>query len=161
MSYLLSVKEGSPLRGGLKYLTSEQSLFYEVRDRAELEERAGMEGVTSLVVDTLQLELSVESGELLFAWGYFPMPSWESASLAIPSFSTGRIFAAPNVKFMEGVSVRASSSDWRIEYDSRAGLLNVRSGSAADLKFVQIAEGVVLGVGSGKLLSIWLKPMFC
>ncbi len=39
---------------------------------------------TSLVLDTLQLEVAVDSCLCLYIWGYFPMGKWRSSPLFPP-----------------------------------------------------------------------------
>ncbi|MFD5466565.1 hypothetical protein ACFWIQ_27600 [Kitasatospora sp. NPDC127059] len=160
MNLTFSVQSGAPLSGTLNYLTAEHSFLFEAQSRADLVERIGAGGVTSVVVDTLQLEVGIESGEALFVWGYFPRQSWIPARLTTPNHSPGRVFVGPEEPFEEGVSIPIPASHWRVEYDPSNGWIVARAGMDAGAQFIQIAGGTVLGIDNTRLISIWLKPVF-
>ncbi|GAO08261.1 putative glycosyltransferase [Streptomyces lydicamycinicus] len=88
-----------------------------------LSERLDSEGITSVLIGALQLEVDVESRDVLFAWGYFP-----NVRGKVAEFSSG------------WVAIRLKDSD--------------------DADFVQIASGLVLGIDTGNLVSVWIGPVF-
>ncbi|MFB8201239.1 hypothetical protein [Kitasatospora purpeofusca] len=160
MTLTFSVSPGTALEGKLNYLTSEHSFLYDVTNRADLAERVGSNGVSSLVVETLQLEIGIASGEALFVWGYYPMASWVPAELDLPKFSAGRVLVDSDGQLEEGVSISLSDATWQTRYDSTTGWINVRAEEDSGAHFTQIADGVVLGINDSRMISIWLKPKF-
>lgn len=160
MTLSFSIRTGRPVKGMLKYLVSEHSFLFEVGDRAALLGRIGQEGVTSLVLDTLQLEVSIATGELLFAWGFSPLQAWDLASLVLPSYEDGSVLVDEKRVLKVGVSEPLPEGLWKFEYDATSGWMNARSGDDSSTRFIRIAHGVVLGVHDKALKSIWLHPVF-
>ena len=74
-----------PLSGQLIYRAYEYSFDFEVEAHSELARRAGSEGTTSLLMGTLQIEIGIETGTLLFVWGLHSHTKWLRDQL--PSFS--------------------------------------------------------------------------
>ncbi|MER6075359.1 hypothetical protein ABT187_42605 [Streptomyces sp. NPDC001817] len=113
-----------------------------------------------MLIGTLQLEVDIESGEVLFAWGYFPNVRGKVAELGVPNCLPGRVFISSDHSFQPGVSVEVPGRGWRVSYDPSSGWVAMRLKDAADAKFVQIASGIVLGIDTGDLVSVWLDPVF-
>ncbi|MFF7146410.1 hypothetical protein ACFZB5_35515 [Streptomyces nodosus] len=155
-----SFQDGSPLEGVLTYDESEYGFSFSAQSRESLSARLGSEGVTSVLIGTLQLEVDIESQEVLFAWGYFPNVRGEVAELGAPNFTPGRVFISSRHSFQPGVSLEIPGKGWRVSYDPSSGWVAIRLKGAVDAKLVQIASGIVLGVDSGDLVSVWLDPVF-
>lgn len=157
----IQTSPGTPLAGKLLYRAGEYSFAYEVLDPEELERRVGSEGVTSLVVDTLRLEIGVETGELLFAWGYLPEKSWDGLELPHPILRPGMIRLEERNNLEPGISLSLSrNSKWRVEFDSRQGWLRIARHDFEDESAIQIADDVAIGVWRGSIAAIWLRPTF-
>lgn len=56
-----SIQDGSSIEGVLTYDESEYGFSFSAQNGEALSERLGSEGVTSLLIGTLQLEVDIES----------------------------------------------------------------------------------------------------
>ncbi|MGW0606262.1 hypothetical protein [Streptomyces sp. NPDC002640] len=155
-----SVQEGPPLEGVLVYTESEYGFSFRARDGEALGARLGSQGVTSVVIGTLQLEVDIESGEVLFAWGYLPNVRSVVAETEPPRAVAGRVLVSPEERFDHGISVRVPGDDWRVTHDPSSGTVAVRLNGDSGATFVRIADGTVLGLDGGHLVSVWLTPLF-
>lgn len=155
-----SIQGGSPLEGVLTYDESEYGFSFIAQSGESLNGRLGSEGVASVLVGTLQLEVDIESREVLFAWGYFPNVRGVVAELSAPQFIHGRVFISSDHSFEPGVSFEVPGERWRVSYDPSSGWVAIRLNNASDTEFVQIASGTVLGIDNGDLVSVWLSPVF-
>ncbi|WP_406316318.1 hypothetical protein OHA77_04465 [Streptosporangium sp. NBC_01639] len=155
-----SIQDGSPLEGVLVYDESEYGFSFSAQSAESLSERLGSEGVTSVLIGTLQLEVTIESREVLFAWGYFPNVRVEVAELGAPDCFPGRVFISLDHSFQPGVSLEVPGKGSRVSYDPSSGWVAIRLKDAVDAKLVQIASGIVLGIDTGDLVSVWLDPVF-
>ncbi|MFE4970835.1 hypothetical protein ACFRAR_01810 [Kitasatospora sp. NPDC056651] len=155
-----SARNGTALEGVLTYSESEYGFSFTAQSPEGLAERLGSDGVTSALIETLQLEIDIESREFLFAWGYFPGIRSNVEDLDVPKFLPGRVSLSAECRFEPGVSFDISEEVWRTGYDPSSGWVAVRLRDPADAVFVQIADGIVLGVSDGDLVSVWLRPAF-
>ncbi|MFI6820448.1 hypothetical protein ACIBJE_05765 [Micromonospora sp. NPDC050187] len=161
MTLMVRFEDGRTLSGKLFFRAAEHSFSYEAADDVDLECRAGSDGVTSLVADTLQIEVGVETGQLLFAWGYLPANSWSRTSLPQPEALPGVLRLVPGEDLEPGVSLSISrSSNWKAEFDQAAGCVRVSAEYETHPTVVKIADGVAVGVQDGVISSIWLWPEF-
>jgi hypothetical protein len=155
-----SIQDGYRLEGVLTYSESEYGFSFSAQSGESLSERLGSEGVASVLIGTLQLEVDIESREVLFAWGYFPNVRAVAVELIAPRFNPGRVFISSDHSFEPGVSFEVPGDRWRVSHDPSSGWVAIRLSDAADAEFVQIASGTVLGVKDGDLVSVWLNPVF-
>ncbi|WP_146060145.1 MULTISPECIES: hypothetical protein [unclassified Streptomyces] len=155
-----SIRDGSPLEGVLAYDESEYGFSFRARSGELLGEKLGSNGVASALIGTLQLEVDIESREILFAWGYFPNVRGVVTDLTTPRINPGRAFISSDHSLEPGVSFEVPGDRWRVSYDSSSGWVAIRLNDATGAKFVQIASGTVLGIDNGDLVSVWLNPVF-
>ncbi|RDD83915.1 hypothetical protein [Streptomyces parvulus] len=155
-----SIRDGSPLEGLLAYDESEYGFSFNAQSGESLSERLGAEGVTSALIDTLQLEVDIESREVLFAWEYFPNVRSVVSKLDAPQFTPGRVSISSDHSFEPGVSFDVPGKGWRVSYDPSSGWVAFCLNDAADAEFVRIAGGTVLGISDGDLVALWLHPTF-
>jgi hypothetical protein len=155
-----SLRSGVPIEGVLTYSDSEYGFSFSARDGEALGERLGSGGVTSVVIGTLQLEVDIQSREILFPWGYFPNVRRAVASLSPPRSIEGRVSISSDEHFEPGVSLEIPGNEWQDSYDPSSGWVAIRLNAASDATFVQIADGTILGIDNGNLVSVWLKPVF-
>lgn len=159
----LIISPGQALDGVLWYVGDEHSFMFDEGEPQELDDRAGSLGTTSLAVGTLQIEVGIETGTLLFVWGYYPRMRWRSASLPIPSARPGIVNVAGPHDLMLGVGeVIAPAGAWSTWFDERTGWVCIapRFEDAASADQVIVATSTVLGVVRGELQSVWLQPVF-
>jgi hypothetical protein len=150
--------QNTPLSGRLSFVKSEYSFSYQVSDTAELQDRTGASGITSLVIDTLQLEVGVESGTVLYAWGFCPMGSWAKVTLSPPTATPGGITVVADEELEYGVSVPLPGENWTTDYDPANGFVKVSRPQHTADHFILIAQDVTLGLDGSDLVELWLHP---
>jgi hypothetical protein len=158
----LIVDEGRPLGGILYYVTTEHSFKFDVGEPDELLERLGGDGVASLAIGTLQIEIGVTTGIALFVWGLHSRTVWQQRSLGTPNYRAGIVRVANPSVLQRGVSREiVPVGGCTTSYDQESGWVNVRENTdAEDQDRILIADGVVLGLCDAQLRSIWLQPVF-
>lgn len=155
-----SIRNGVPLEGVLTYDVSEYGFSFSATSEEPLSGRLGSKGVASVLIGTLQLEVDIESREVLFAWGYFPNVRGVTAELGAPDSIPGRVFISSGQAFEPGVSFDVPEDGLRVSYDPSSGWVALHLKDAPGAEFVQIAGGVVLGIDAGDLVAVWLHPVF-
>ena len=80
---LISSQEFTKLEGQLIYNSEEYSFDFRPRSNQELSNRVGNEGTTSITIDTLQIEVDIESGLALYVFGYYPYKIWHLEKLPL------------------------------------------------------------------------------
>ncbi|MDA3626671.1 hypothetical protein OU415_14590 [Saccharopolyspora sp. WRP15-2] len=122
---------------------------------------AGESGRSSLVADTLQLEVAVDTGRALYAWGYLPSSSWKRAALQLPDSRPGEVIVQLDASPLEdAVSVSIARSKWDVLFDEQTGLVRVSRDQRSPEELIEIATGVHLGLVGADLNSFWLQPEF-
>lgn len=155
---IIRQEPGTALSGALFYDEAAYSFRYEA-DPSGLDGHLAAGGVTSVSIGTLQIEVDVESGQALYAWGFHPHLQWAEARLAAPAAEPGRVVFEPPEPFAPGVSVEvAPVGGWRTWHDRVNGWVRVGPDPLPDDTQVRIAEGVVLGGRGEELHSVWLHP---
>ncbi|MEU7153980.1 hypothetical protein AB0B79_41475 [Streptomyces sp. NPDC039022] len=157
---------GTALSGRLLYSESEYSFRYIVADRADMTGRVGPDGVASLSIGTLQVEVGATTRQLLFVWGLHPRQNWITSPLGTPDARPGRLTVGPR----EGEFVAGEARDldpgtswtaaWPTRFDPGSGWLRMSQDESADDDLTQIADGIVVGRLAGSLRSLWLHPEF-
>lgn len=158
----LPVPGRSPLEGLLRYVESEHSFTFDVASPAELQERTGVRGVTSLSVGTLQIEVGIETGAVLFAWGLHPRTAWHARGGRPPSPTMTGARVETLEPLQRGVTLElAGVGEWATMFDEETGwvLVTKRPDSVSEHELL-VATGVALGISNGKLDAIWLRPIF-
>lgn len=153
--------DDEPFRGALTYSASEYSIDFDPPYGATANWKIGDEGVTSLVIETLQLEVDIASRRLLHAWGMFPSISWENDRLYVPTFTPGGVYVE-NCELLPGVSIALGRNlHWSKVYDPGSGWVRVanRIDVTPDRK-IEIADGIGLTFQGADLVAVWLRPEF-
>lgn len=155
------VRAGRPLAGSLKYSQVDMGFSFEAADLPELAERLSGGGRTSVVIDSLQLEVGVDSGELLYVWGYCPGGAWAPLSLRPAPSTEGKIFVEADPSLEEAISVSISrSAVWDYGFDRESGWVCVFRSMSATEDLIEVAEGVLIGLIGEDINSVWLHPEF-
>ncbi|MFE3544418.1 hypothetical protein ACFXK0_15765 [Nocardia sp. NPDC059177] len=152
------IKAGEMLHGELRYVGHEYAIDFNVADSSDISMRIGGSGMESLMVNELQLATSVDTGEVLYPWGYLPQPGWRMAQIPPPVASSGRLFLASEV-MSPGEPKDVIDGKWTVDYDADTGWIKVHRGASGG-QCVSIARGVVLEIVEGLLESVWLNPEF-
>ncbi|MFR9795098.1 hypothetical protein ACL02U_04200 [Streptomyces sp. MS06] len=152
------VAAGAPLRGRVMYEASGGVNFHcAAEDRAEKLARAGSDGSTGVCVGTLRLEVGVTTHQLLYVGGYSPRSVWNAAPLPVPDAAPGAVFLLPEHTLVPGVPVQvAGGEQWKAEHDERTGWLSVAAPRDRSGDLVRIADGTVVEVVDGRLVSVRL-----
>jgi hypothetical protein len=154
------VPEIEPLRGKLTYSYDEYSFDFECRSQVELRHRAGHMGETSIAIGTLQIEVGIETGLLLYVWGYHPHTSWTEGAVAHPkSLTAGGLRVELETPLLPGVSVGLNGdTEWTTIFDPATGWIRMGVGTSDGPLVVEIADGVIAVLRNDKLEALRLRP---
>lgn len=148
----------SPVNGSLRYVSEDYAFNFRM-DVGE-EGRQGKQGATSFVVDTLQLEVAVDTSLCLYIWGYCPMGRWGRSSLSPPIAQRGSLRAIHDKPLVPAVSIgleyMVSANAW-FDPDSGWFCMGIKE-VASDAQAVEFAAGCVAVVADGRLSSLWVRP---
>src|SRR6266852_6308933 len=145
-----------PLSGECVYRAYEYSFDFIPADPKEVIRRAGEPGTTSLVIGTLQLEVGIATGALLYAWGYHPHTSWRQDRLPRVSSQEGCVTVLFDEEPVIGVSQGlAEVGEWQTTYDEGTGWICV-SANEHDVaeSYVEFADNTIAGLTDEKLVSV-------
>jgi hypothetical protein len=151
------------LTGLLTYL-EEFGFVFEPAAPVDLQLLAGGAGVASLSLGTLQIAIGVETGYLLYPWGYFPHMNWVESSLHPPDSdrSVLRAEADEDRPFARGVSFDLPcDGEWIAEYDPHTGWLRISDNGHHDKSRshpVEFATSSIASVSEGRIRELWLQP---
>src|SRR5690349_3160897 len=81
-----------PVQGHPRYVREDYAFGFQM-DGGEIESRKRTQGTTSFTVDTLQLEVAVDSSLCLYIWGYYPTGRWKQYHLSPPAAHPGSLMA--------------------------------------------------------------------
>lgn len=149
-----------PLDGLLHYIEDEHSFMFEAASPQDLFDRTGIAGLTSLSIGTLQVEVGVSTGQVLFAWGLHPKSTWRASPVPPPVATPGAVTVV-DAAFVRGVSVQiATVGAWATCFDESTGWIRVAPTEGTSESYSLVATGTVVGVSAGRLDSVWLQPIF-
>lgn len=152
----------SKLDGKLVYRESEYSLDFEPDQGFISHDIAGQQGTTSIMIDTLQIEVALETRRLLYVWGYFPAVRWERATVLPISAAQGCVRIRTGAQLIIGVTLAlGAAEDWRREYDATSGWLSIHCATPTEHdRAVEFATGCVAVLREERLIALWLHPLF-
>ena len=161
MKITLNIEPGDALGGSLYYVGSEYSFRFDVGSPVDIEDRATNASVSSLLIGTLQINVAIETGILLYVWGYHPNLQWQTETLENPKYESGIVRLDHPETLRKGVSLGiAKVGDWTTISDPDSGWIRVASSERLDERQVLIASDVVLGISDSELCSVWLRPVY-
>jgi len=135
-------------------------LVYRERDHAFDLEGERPKGVTSLLVNDLQLEIDQE-GVVLYPWGLCPRSTWEPTEAMPPASVRGTLVAQFGEEIVPGVSRRISGgSRWPV-YENRAArwvCIGDLEAEGNRRKGIEFAPGCVAVLDDHALVALWLRP---
>ncbi|BDR54520.1 hypothetical protein KIMH_06310 [Bombiscardovia apis] len=151
-----------PLLGKLVYRESEYSLdFIECSDD-NLARLSGDGGRTSLTVHTLQIEIGINTGKLLYPWGLFPLIHAIDKPLTIPDSYYGELSVntAKN-KLISGVSIEfPDSENWELCKDPSSGWVFVGNPSITQYSCsIEFANNVIASIENDCIVAFWMRPV--
>jgi hypothetical protein len=134
-------------------------LVYRERDHAFDLEGERPKGVTSLLVNDLQLEIDHE-GVVLSPWGLCPRSTWEPTEALPPPCLRGTLLAQIGEEVVPGVSRRISGdSRWPV-YENRGTRWVCVGDPKAEGdrgKGIEFASGCVAVLEDHSLVALWLR----
>lgn len=121
----------------------------------------GDKGSTSLSIDTLQIEVSIQQNRLLYVWGYYPWFKWKKKDLPEMNYSDGEVFLSEQELVM-GVSIDIDASkNWFTLYDEETGRIVVTyTENFADANMIRITNDTLLGLKKNMLQCLCIHPQF-
>ncbi|GAA1719357.1 hypothetical protein [Streptomyces yatensis] len=149
------------LPGELLYSKSEYGFRFQAANAKELVTNEGGRGFTSVSIDTLQIEISVQTCRALYVWGYEPYTSWRNEDFDAPEARPGLVFLQPSEPYEEGVSLSIPARHWGRRYNRSTGWFATSPHDRDDAEWhVEIAKGIVLGGSTQGIQSVYLRPTF-
>lgn len=148
------------LKGLPHYVLDDYAFDFQVADETEATARKGKAGTTSLILGTLQMEVSIESNLCLYVWGYCPFMKWKALAVAPPSSQAGALQVAIDRAFTAGVSVGIEEMiSPTPHFNPNTGWFCMGNSETPDDSLViEFATDTLAAVQAGRLLSLWVKP---
>ena len=150
-----------PLPGRLIYHPHEWSFDFEPSE-SDFLQQVCRGGVTSVSIETLQIEIAVDTGHLLFVWGYHPHTAWRVGRLTPVNALPGGVRLHADQPLQRGVSLGlAEIGEWGTVFDPTSGWLRLappKSGEGGSA--VEFATDTVLSIQAGSIQALWLRPHF-
>jgi hypothetical protein len=156
-------RSAEEISGTLIYAELEHSFRFEVGSPALLNELAADAGLTSLALGTLQIEVAVATGRMLFVWGLHPKARWIVDAIGRPEAAPGMVELSNAQQLQAGVSRQIAETDGLItSFDPVTGWVRVTWAplNSTDEEWVRIASGTCLGLRGDQLTSVWLQPIW-
>ncbi len=156
------IEAAQPVRGRLVYSPEDYSFGFEKDATAAYDflKRAGV-GSAPLVIDYyLQLEVSVDTGLLLYVHGLHVHHRWKQGSLPEIRPTPGMVKAHFDREMKAAVGVTLiPPNTWMTIYDPASGWVYVGPQAilAAD-HYVEFANNTVAALAGEKLAALWLRP---
>ncbi len=135
-------------------------LVYRPEEYSFAVEGNSVSGVTSLLLDDLQLETDRE-GRLLYPWGLCPHTMWRSTTAMPPPYSQGAVRAIAENELTPGVSWRVPHvGRWPVSVNQGAGWVCVGDPKqvGATREAIEILPGCVVVLNGNQLGGLWLRP---
>jgi hypothetical protein len=154
------VPELGPLVGEPIYVSGDHAFNFRPADSDAVGERAGQLGTTSVVLDTLQLEVGVETGQCLWVWGYSPVTGWAKRTLLVPSVEPGGVRCSTGAGLQRGVSMAAIDGAYRYFDPSSGWFCTAATDTWLDLgaRALEIATGTILLLTDDDLMAVFVRP---
>jgi hypothetical protein len=156
----VSYAKRKAIEGDLFYVQDELSIDFRPDPDFNFTPVVGSRGNTSLLLDTLQIEVSAEYRTALFVWGYWPNINWTDGKVDPHIAEEGTLIFDDFLDLEIGISQELSLDNWITQYDKTTGWIRVSEKKPINEDLVRIATNTLLGISEGVLSSIMLKPDF-
>ena len=153
-------KADAPIRGTLAFVEADHAFDFRLAE-AELPQNMGTKGSTSLLVGSLQIEIDIETGRLMFVWGYHPKATWRQGQVNVSDIYPGEItLVEPNLEV--GISEPfVELGEWPTIYDPDSGWVFLGADPEAEpVEAIEFAQNTVAGLSRDNITALWLKPSF-
>lgn len=149
------------LCGRMVYRESEYSIDFIDYSREEVALRGGSQGFCSLTVGTLQIEVGVETGRLLYPWGLCPLVNCESIHMSMKSIGCGGLYVdTKSLGMISGVAVEVpGSSLWRMFKDIATEWICIGDYDMGEkVRLVQFSKSAMISLRDETAIAVWLRP---
>lgn len=151
--------EYSMIHGELIYRTDEYSFDFVPAPGDALDSYFVL-GMASLLVGTLQLEIDVESGRVLFPSGYYPLIRYKLCAIVPPVTEQVGLRAISDHLFSTGVGEKISDTgEWPTLFDNQTGWVGIgQIECGAGCRMVEFATNSVALLSGERLVGLLLRP---
>ncbi len=154
----LEVAPADALKGLPIYVVADHAFNFEAPIDSQALAVVGDAGTTSLVLDTLQVEVSIRTRRCLWLWGYSPRNSWVRGRIPEPTANEGAAEVV-GVQLNRGVAIRvAPDGGVRKVFDQATGWFGAFTGATAGAQAVRISTDTVLLVADAMLTAVLVRP---
>jgi hypothetical protein len=150
-----------PLSGEAVYVHGDHAFNFRPADSAAARQRAGELGTAAITLDTLQVEVGVETGLCLWVSGYSPVTGWLSKAVVAPPIQPGGLQCTADGGLQRGISVRAMDGEPTRYFDPSTGWFCAATTEvwlSTGERAVEVATDTIVLVGEDQLLAIFVRP---
>jgi hypothetical protein len=149
----------SPTPGQPSYAVEDHALTYDLQRDEDVQLGASPRH-TSLSIGTIQIEVSLDTYQCLYVWGYCPSTHWKKSSLSTPIAKRGRVFVETDAPLFAGVSVGIEQmSKAKVRFDIKSGWLCIGTPECNENdEVIEFATSSLAVLNEGRLRSIWIRP---
>jgi hypothetical protein len=153
------------LQGDLIYRNTEYSIDFIDYSHDKLAVSIGNNGCFSLTVDTLQLEVSIETKQILYPWGYFPMAKYTTHKINKTKFLRGNIYVdIHEANLLRGTAYEIPKSNlWKIFKDVDNGWIYIGSDKTfnndSEVLYIEFAKNSIIGIKDNNVVALLIKPL--
>ncbi|HSX29730.1 MAG TPA: hypothetical protein VLE73_04185 [Candidatus Saccharimonadales bacterium] len=142
--------EGQPTKGTLVYIEEDHAFNFTGFDKR-------MKTAAITINETLQVEFLVETGKVVYVWGYYPKESWGSGKVVPPHHTNGEVYVDVGEAPDMGVGYEEPSVVGKAVFDRESGWFHI--GAPECSTCIEVADHTVLGFDvENHLRSVWLHP---
>ena len=134
------------------------SLIYRSEDYSFDIEPLEESGVTSIMINTLQLEID-DYGEIIYVWGYCPLIKYEETDEVPRGYNAYTLIAQLDDQPIPGISYSLSEdARWSIYINKKKGWVCLGNPQTKNRKLVEFAPNCVAAMDGQELTAVWLHP---
>ncbi|NWA86444.1 hypothetical protein [Pseudomonas sp. D2002] len=154
-------KSQNHLVGELLYRNAEYSIDFLPTSKSEIASASGQLGRSSLTMGTLQLEVSIETGRVLYPWGLFPLMHCKQTKLTMRPLINGEIYVdITQLVLASGVAYAIPGADqWELLRDLDTGWICVGNADMSEnVVLIEFSTDAVMSFKEEKFIALWLHP---
>lgn len=115
-------------------------------------------GFTSIVIDTLQLEIDDE-GKILYVWGYCPLIDYKDIATFPKHYKSNSLIAILDKPPIPGVSQSINKKElWPIFINKKEGWVCIGDPKLEGKELIQFAPDCVAALVNQEMKAVWLHP---
>jgi hypothetical protein len=152
------------LQGNLIYRTTEYSIDFVDYSPEKLAISVGNYGCFSLSINTLQLEVSIETKKILYPWGYFPMMKYAMRKINITKLLNGNIYVdMGKTDLSKGTAYEIPKSNlWTTFKDIDNGWIYIGNNKTfnndSKVLYIEFAKNCIMGIKDNSAVALLIKP---